>query len=46
MVSQIIPGVPPSARWIQTKGRPGQNPFFGQDMLDCAKEIKRLKVAP
>jgi Cu(I)/Ag(I) efflux system membrane fusion protein len=44
MVSQIIPGVPATAHWIQEPGRPGQNPFFGKDMLDCAKEIKRLKT--
>ena len=46
MVSQIIPDVPRAARWIQRPGRPGQNPFFGKDMLDCAKEIKRLKTTP
>jgi Cu(I)/Ag(I) efflux system membrane fusion protein len=46
MVSQIIPDVPRTARWIQLPGRPGQNPFFGKDMLDCAKEIKRLTTAP
>lgn len=41
MVNQAIPGAPKKGRWIQLDGRPGQNPFFGKEMLDCAKEIKR-----
>jgi membrane fusion protein, copper/silver efflux system len=40
MADQAIPGAPKKARWIQTNGRPGQNPFFGADMIDCGKEIK------
>lgn len=40
MVNQIIEGAPPKGRWVQTGGRPGANPFFGKDMLECAKEIK------
>ena len=40
MADQAIPGVQKKARWIQTNGRPGQNPFFGADMLECGKEIK------
>lgn len=40
MVDQIIPNVKPKARWVQVGGRPGHNPFFGSDMLDCAVEIK------
>ena len=40
MVSQAIPDAPKKAYWIQTKGRPAQNPFFGTAMQDCAKEIQ------
>ena len=40
MVNQAIPDAPKKAHWIQTKGRPGQNPFFGTAMQDCAKEIQ------
>lgn len=40
MVDQIIPNVKPRARWVQVGRRPGHNPFFGSDMLDCAVEIK------
>jgi membrane fusion protein, copper/silver efflux system len=40
MVDQAIPGAPKKARWIQTNSRPGANPFFGADMLECGKEIK------
>ncbi len=40
MVDRVIEGAPKAGRWIQTRGRPGHNPFFGSDMLECAKEIK------
>ncbi|MEI6820134.1 MAG: efflux RND transporter periplasmic adaptor subunit [Verrucomicrobiota bacterium] len=40
MVSEAIPNAPKKAHWIQTKGRPAQNPFFGTAMQDCAKEIQ------
>jgi membrane fusion protein, copper/silver efflux system len=40
MVDQAIPGAPKKGRWIQTNGRPGNNPFFGASMLECGKEIK------
>ena len=46
MVDQIIPGVPAKGRWIQLDSRPGHNPFFGKDMLECAKEIKAPEVMP
>ena len=46
MVDQAIPGAPKKGRWVQTHGRTGQNPFFGAEMLDCAKEIKREAVKP
>lgn len=41
MVNQAIPDAPKKGRWIQLPDRGGQNPFFGKEMLDCAKEIKR-----
>jgi Cu(I)/Ag(I) efflux system membrane fusion protein len=40
MVDQIIDKAPPKGRWVQASGRPGHNPFFGSDMLECVKEIK------
>jgi Cu(I)/Ag(I) efflux system membrane fusion protein len=40
MVNQSVPGSPAKGRWIQTGGRPIQNPFFGAEMLDCGTEIK------
>ncbi len=40
MSNQAIPDAPEKAHWIQTKKRPGQNPFFGAEMQDCAKEIQ------
>jgi Cu(I)/Ag(I) efflux system membrane fusion protein len=40
MVDQAIPGVPKKARWLQTGDRPGGNPYFGAEMLDCGKEIQ------
>lgn len=40
MVNQIIDDAPKVGHWVQTGGRPGHNPFFGADMLECAKEIK------
>jgi Cu(I)/Ag(I) efflux system membrane fusion protein len=41
MVNQAIPDAPKKGRWLQIAGRPGHNPFFGKEMLDCAAEIKR-----
>lgn len=41
MVDQAIPGAPKRGRWLQSHGRAGENPFFGEEMLNCAKEIKR-----
>ncbi len=46
MVDQIMPGGPAKGRWIQVESRPGHNPFFGKDMLECAKEIKAPEVMP
>ena len=40
MVDRIIEGAPKFGHWVQTGGRAGHNPFFGNDMLECAKEIK------
>lgn len=40
MVSSAIPGAPAKVRWIQTGSRPPANPFFGNEMPDCATEIK------
>lgn len=40
MVSETFPDAPKKVHWIQTNGRPGHNPFFGAEMLDCGKEIK------
>ena len=40
MVNQSVPGSAAKGRWIQTGGRPIQNPFFGAEMLDCGTEIK------
>ena len=40
MVDRVIDGAPKAGRWVQTRGRPGHNPFFGSDMLECAKEVK------
>jgi Cu(I)/Ag(I) efflux system membrane fusion protein len=41
MVDQAIPNAPKKGRWMQMPGRTGENPFFGKEMLNCAKEIKR-----
>ncbi len=41
MVDQAIPNAPKKGRWVQKPGRAGENPFFGKEMLNCAKEIKR-----
>ncbi len=46
MVDQAIPGAPKRGRWVQVTGRAGENPFFGKEMLNCAKEIKRGGNAP
>jgi Cu(I)/Ag(I) efflux system membrane fusion protein len=40
MADKAIPGVPKKARWIQVPGRPGTNPFYGQDMPDCGELIQ------
>ncbi len=40
MVNQIIDNAPKIGHWVQTGSRPGHNPFFGADMLECVKEIK------
>jgi Cu(I)/Ag(I) efflux system membrane fusion protein len=40
MVDRAIPGVPKKARWLQVGDRPGANPYFGEEMLDCGKEIQ------
>jgi hypothetical protein len=39
MVDQAIPDALKKARWLQINHRPGHNPFFGKEMLQCAKEI-------
>lgn len=46
MVDQVIDEAPKIGHWIQFGGRPGHNPFFGSDMLECAKEIKPGEVMP
>jgi len=40
MVDEAVPDVPKKGRWLQTGKRPGGNPFFGAEMLECGKEIK------
>ncbi len=40
MVDQALPDVPKKGRWLQTGKRPGGNPFFGAEMLECGKEIQ------
>lgn len=40
MVDEALPDVPKKGRWLQTGDRPGANPYFGAEMLDCGKEIK------
>jgi Cu(I)/Ag(I) efflux system membrane fusion protein len=40
MVNEAVPGAPARGRWLQLGGRPGQNPYFGKEMLECGKEIK------
>jgi membrane fusion protein, copper/silver efflux system len=39
MVNQAVPGDEKKGRWIQTGGRPIQNPFFGKEMLDCGEQL-------
>jgi Cu(I)/Ag(I) efflux system membrane fusion protein len=46
MVDQVIDDAPKVGHWVQLGGRPGHNPFFGSDMLECAKEIKAGEVLP
>lgn len=46
MVDQIIPDVPAKGHWLQLSGRPGHNPYFGKDMLECVKEIKPGEALP
>ena len=40
MVDQALPDVPKKGRWLQTGKRPGGNPFFGAEMLECGKELQ------
>ncbi|MGI8601768.1 MAG: efflux RND transporter periplasmic adaptor subunit [Verrucomicrobiales bacterium] len=40
MVDQAIAGAPKTGRWVQATGRPGHNPFFGKEMLECATPVK------
>jgi Cu(I)/Ag(I) efflux system membrane fusion protein len=40
MVNQAIPDAPKKGHWIQTGKRPGANPYFGKEMLDCGVELK------
>lgn len=40
MADRAVPGVPQKARWLQTGERPGGNPYFGTEMLECGKEIQ------
>lgn len=40
MVDEAVPNAPKKGRWLQTGKRPGGNPFFGSEMLECGKEIK------
>ena len=40
MVDQALPDVAKKGRWLQSGKRPGGNPFFGSEMLECGKEIK------
>ena len=46
MVDQAIPGAPKKGHWVQAAGRPGNNPFFGKEMQDCASEVKPGEHAP
>jgi Cu(I)/Ag(I) efflux system membrane fusion protein len=46
MVDQAIPNAAKNGRWVQVAGRTGENPFFGKQMLNCAKEIKRSPSQP
>lgn len=40
MVNEAVPGAPQKGRWIQTGDRPGNNPYFGKDMLTCGEELQ------
>lgn len=40
MVDEAVPGADKKGRWIQTGDRPIRNPYFGDEMLTCGKEIK------
>jgi Cu(I)/Ag(I) efflux system membrane fusion protein len=40
MVDQAVPGADKKGRWIQIGDRPMRNPYFGDEMLTCGKEIK------
>ena len=46
MVDQAIPGTAKKAHWIQIGGRPGHNPFFGKEMLECAVAVKKGGLLP
>ena len=41
MVDDAIAGAAKKAHWIQVGGRPGHNPFFGKEMLECAVAVKK-----
>lgn len=40
MVNEAVPDAPARGRWLQLGARPGHNPYFGKEMLECGKEIK------
>ena len=40
MVDEAVPGAAKKGRWIQTGDRKIANPYFGDEMLTCGKEIK------
>jgi Cu(I)/Ag(I) efflux system membrane fusion protein len=40
MVDEAVPDAPARGRWLQLGARPGRNPYFGKEMLECGKEIK------
>ncbi|MBX7210148.1 MAG: efflux RND transporter periplasmic adaptor subunit [Verrucomicrobiaceae bacterium] len=46
MVDRVVDGAPKIGHWVQTSERPGHNPFFGADMLECVKEIKPGEALP
>lgn len=40
MVNVAVPNAPQTGRWVQLGDRPGHNPFFGAEMLECASEVE------